>query len=283
MQKRITISRTTAVLLLAGMALGIVVSAGALLASPELHGIWDDFRCYNCHGDIHGAVKLEDVPFNAYVLLTGDVPEAQYITVNDIFPYRESEDAAISIPDLLSQYGVQEFAAVNLVSSDGGFVFLQREFITDNSLLMPYLESIRFADENQHVSTWLKGVSKIVVIGSEKPLIVDGIRYSIGELLLENTHVVVTERGRAMYRRPGTEKTYLGEYSHLVEGRLVEDLVQGSYNRLIVSNRDGETYDITAATAGGAVIAMVRGAPTLVFPDTTRRDWVSDVIEIRSE
>lgn len=283
MKERITISRTTAVLLLAGMALGIVVSAGALLVSPDLHGILDDFRCYNCHGDIHGAVKLEDVPFNAYVLLTGDVPEAQYITVNDIFPYRESEDAAISIPDFLSQYGVQEFAAVNLVSSDGGFVFLQREFITDNSLLMPYLESIRFADENQHVSTWLKGVSKIVVIGSEKPLIVDGIRYSIGELLLENTHVVVTERGRAMYRRPGTEKTYLGEYSHLVEGRLMEDLVQGSYNRLVVSNRDGETYDIPSATAGGAVIAMVRGVPTLVLPDTTRRDWVSDVIEIRSE
>jgi len=283
MKKRITISSSSVVLLLVGIILGVVVSAAALVTSPQLHGIWDDFRCYNCHGEIHGAVKVEDVPFNAFVLLTGDVPKAEYIRVNDIFPYRQREDAAISIPDFLAQYGVLGFAGVNLVSSDGGIVFLQREYITEKSLLVPYLEGIRFADENQHVSTWLKGVSKIVVIGTEKPLIVDGIGYSIGEILGENTHTVVTERGRAMYRRPGTEKTYRGEYSHLVEGKLLDDLIQGTYSALTVTSRDGDTHHIPAAKTEGAVIGMVRGVPTLVFPDTTRRDWISDVVGIRSE
>jgi hypothetical protein len=87
----------------------------------------------------------------------GDVPQATYFFVDDLFPYHEAElGTAISLPDLLARYGAQEFSQVALESLDGVFVTLDRQYVTERSRLVPYMEGIRFKDENQHASTWLK-------------------------------------------------------------------------------------------------------------------------------
>jgi hypothetical protein len=101
---------------------------------------------------------MANVPFNDLILLLGDVPEPDYIPINEILPYREQPGTHVRLLDFLAERGVNEFESVTLASRDGGFVTVTRENLTGEALLMPHVDGVRFAAENLHVSTWLKGV-----------------------------------------------------------------------------------------------------------------------------
>ncbi|MCJ7619914.1 MAG: hypothetical protein MUP64_06825, partial [Anaerolineae bacterium] len=230
-----TIALSTIVTVLVGVAIGVAGSIGGLLISPKLTGITSEFRCVDCH-QLHGAINLDEVPFNSFVLLTGDVPEPRLISVNDILPYRYAGEAGLSLPDFLANNGVEDFKEVSLISTDGGIVTLERQYVSERSLLLPYLESIRFQDDGLHVSTWLKGINKIIVIGEELPIIIDGRATSMGRLLRENTLTVVSERSYPMYRSEEDGEVRKGEYSHLHTGAPIGD---------VVAHRDFATLTVT--------------------------------------
>jgi hypothetical protein len=280
--KRVSVNVAIIIAVLVGIAVGVAGSIGGLLISPRLAGVSSEFRCVSCH-QLHGAITLDDVPFNALVLLTGDVPESKWITVNDILPYRHVGEASITLPELLVQNGVHAFKEVSLISTDGALVTLAKENTSESSLLLPYLEGIRFQDANLHVSTWLKGVSKIIVVGEELPIVIDGRGTSMGRLLRENTLTVVSERSYPMYRSEEDGQVREGEYSHLHTGAPISGAVaHPDFTTLTVIDAQGETYTLNALQADRAILTIYYGQPTLLLPDLHRGEWISEVVRVES-
>jgi len=281
-KRHISVNVATIATVLVGIAIGVVGSVAGLLISPRLAGVSAEFRCVSCH-QLHGAINLSDVPFNALVLLTGDVPEPRWISVNDILPYRHAGQASLSLPDLLAENGVQDFKEVSLISTDGGIVTLARENVTGRSLLLPYLEGIRFQDDNLHISTWLKGINKIIVVREDLPIIIDGRATSIGRLLRENTLTVVAERSHPMYRSEEDGQVREGEYSHLHTGAPIASVVSHpDFATLSVTDADGETHIIDARQAEQAILTIYYGKSTLLLPDLHKGEWISDVVSVES-
>ena len=282
MKRNRTINISIIVAVLVGIVIGIIGSAGGLLISPHLSGISSDFRCVDCH-QLHGAVTLDNVPFNAFVLLTGDVPQPELLRVNDILPYRYAGQVSISLLDLLAQNGVEDFKEVSLISTDGGIVTIERQYVSEGSLLLPYMEGIRFQDDDLHISTWLKGINKIIVIGNELPITIDGRGTSIGRLLRENTLTVVSERSNPMYRSEVDGEVREAEYSHLHTGASIETIVaHPNFQTLAVTDAKGQTHTIGARTAENAILTIYYGNVTLLFPDLHRGEWISNVVKVIS-
>ena len=282
MTKRVNVNLTTIIAVLIGIAVGVTASIGGLLISPHLAGVSSEFRCVSCH-QLHGAITLDNVPFNALVLLTGDVPEPKWITVNDILPYRHLGEASITLQELLAQNGVHAFKEVSLISTDGGLVTLAKDNIGESSLVLPYLEGIRFQDANLHVSTWLKGISKIIIVGEELPIVIDGRATSMGRLLRENTLTVVSERSFPMYRSEEDGQVREGEYSHLHTGAPISGAVaHPDFTSLTVIDAQGETYTVNALQAEQAILTIYYGQPTLLLPDLHRGEWISEVVRVES-
>lgn len=282
MKRRIVVSLPVIVGVAAGIVVGITGSAVGLLVSPRLAGISSDFRCVDCH-QLHGAVTLDDVPFNALVLLTGDVPEPGFLSVNDILPYRSAGRVSMSLLGLLAQNGVQDFKEVSLISTDGGIVTIAKEYVTDHSLLLAYLEGIRFQDDDLHISTWLKGISKIIVVGNELSLVIDGRATSMGRLLRENTSTVVSERSYPMYRSEEDGQVRKAEYSHLHTGAPIREVVaHPDFSTLSVTDSQGQVRTLDARTAEKAILTTYYGSPTLLLPGLHRGEWVPDVVKVIS-
>jgi hypothetical protein len=273
-----------AAILIVGLVLGVGGAAAGILISPQLHGIEKEFRCVGCHGQLHAAVQLDSLPYNAIVDLTGDVVKPGFITVNDVFPYRASEPKSVSLPEFIKTYGsTTDYSRVILVSTDGGRVSLEREYISEKSLLVPFLEGIRFTDENQHASTWLKGISEIIVVGNERKVAVDGKPYTMGGLLAGPTVSVSAEGGTAMKANLKTDAIFRGEYAHLYKGAVVGNVVaERDYKKLTATDRGGKSYDLSREESDGCVLTIVDGKTTLVLPKESRRLWVFDLVDLKS-
>jgi len=275
------VKRTVAILLAAVFGLIAGVSATSWRAFPTEDMI-ARASCAECH-DVHGAIEWADAPFQSQIWIMGDVPEATYAFVNDLFPYRNAErGTAISLPDLLARYGAPDFQRVAIESLDGGIVVLDREYVTEHARLVPYLEGIRFQDENQHVSTWLKGVRWIIVVG-EPTLEVNGEPTSMGRLLLTDRVSVAAEGGDALFVSPLDGKTYRGDYAHLYTGARLERLLgEASYTTLEATDASGAVHAYTAEEVADAVIATVDGRPTLLLPGASRSNWLLDLARVET-
>ncbi len=238
--------------------------------------------CNTCHDD-HGSVEMANLPFNNLLELTGDVPEPGYIAINDILPYREQPGTHITLLDLLAQYGVSEFESVSFASTDGGLVTIERPNLTAEAMLMPHVDGVRFAAENLHVSTWLKGINQIIVVGTEKPLTVDGEPTSIGRLLLGPTASVTVEQTDVLLKSETDGQVRRGKTAYRMEGALLEGAVAQGFHSLRVRTEAGDEQTLTAEDAHDAILLLLRGKVTLVLPERTRGDWISGVVEITSE
>lgn len=249
----------------------------------ECHETTEFHTCDTCHDD-HGAIELSGVPFYAVVAFTGDVPEPGYVTIDEILPYPDHPHTHIPLLDFLAAQGVTAFERVTLASDDGGFVTIERPNLTQGALLMPYEDGIRFADENLHVSTWLKGITRIIVVGSETPLTVDGQATSMGRLLLGPTRSVTVEETDVMLKSELDGEIRRAKTASRVEGAPIEDIIaHPAFQRLVIRDRDGETYTLTAEEAQGAVLILMYGRVTLALPARGRSQWITDVIEITSQ
>jgi hypothetical protein len=239
--------------------------------------------CATCHDD-HGSAEMAGVPFNTLVLLAGDVPEPGYIAVNDILPYRDQPGTHVTLLDFLSDYGVEDLKQVTLASRDEGFVTFDRPNLTEEALLMPHVDGLRFAAENLHVSTWLKGVWRIIVVGADRPLTIDGHRTSMGRLLLGPTRSVTVEQTDVMLRSETDGQVRRGKTASRIEGAGLADILDDPrFHTLLVRDASGEEHTLSAEQAAGAVLAQMGDRVVLVLPGRGRGQWIADVVELLSE
>ena len=290
-----------AILLVGGAVLLVVLDAPlAAPASAALHFPWamlaaesekmvecvechepDTFHtCETCHDD-HGSAEMASVPFDDLILLVGDVPEPGYIAVNDILPYRDQPNTHVALLDFLAEHGAADFQAVTLASRDEGFVTLERENLTAGALLMPHTDGVRFAAEDLHVSTWLKGVWRMIVVGPATPLTIDGQQTSIGRLLLGPTRSVTVEETGVMLKSEADGQVRSALTAARIEGVAVEDLAGGSgFESLVVRDARGGEQTLAAEEVQGAVLAQLFGRVTLVLPGRGRSEWIQDVVTV---
>jgi hypothetical protein len=246
--------------------------------SPEVF-----HNCDACHDD-HGSAELSNLPFNNLIVLVGDVEGPRYIPVNEILPYRDQPGTHVTLSGVLADQGIAEFESVTLVSRDRGFVTIDRANLTDEALLMPHVDGVRFAAENLHVSTWLKGIWRIIVVGADKPLTIDGYRTSIGRLLLGPTRSVTLEQTDVMLVSETDGEIRKAKTASRVEGIGLSDIVgDPGFDTLLVRDGSGAEHSLTAAEARGAVLAQMGDGVTLVLPNRGRTAWIRDVVEIVSE
>jgi hypothetical protein len=239
--------------------------------------------CATCHDD-HGSAEMSGVPFNTLILLAGDVPEPGYVAVNDILPYRDQPGTHVSLLDFLSGHGVEGLEQVTLASRDEGFVTLDRPNLTEEALLMPHVDGLRFAAENLHISTWLKGVWRIIVVDSERPLMIDGQPTSMGRLLLGPTRSVTIEQTDTMLKSKTDGEIRKGKTASRIEGAAVADIVgDPEFDLLLVRDAEGRERSLTAQDAAGALLAQMNGKVVLVLPGRGRAQWIFDVVEIVPE
>jgi hypothetical protein len=249
----------------------------------ECHEPVDFHTCDSCHDD-HGSAEMANVPFDDLILLQGDVPEPGYIPVNDILPYRDQPGTHLALLDFLADHGVNAFESVTLASRDEGFVTIERANLTGEALLMPHVDGVRFADENLHVSTWLKGVWRIIVVGPDKPLTLDGYRTSIGRLLLGPTRSVTVEQTDVMLRSESDGQIRKAKTASRIEGAGLADIVADpGFDTLLVREDGGGEHALTAAEARGAVLAQMGQQVVLILPARGRAQWIVGVVELVSE
>jgi hypothetical protein len=236
--------------------------------------------CASCH-DGHGAAELSNVPFNALIALEGDVPEPTWIPINELLPYREQPNTQVSLLDLLAEHEVAEFESVSMASTDGGFVTVTRGNLTAEALLMPHVDGVRFAAPDLHISTWLKGVVRIVVVGPDKPLRIDGRPTSIGRLLIGPTLNVTVEQADVMLKSPDDGQVRKAKTAGRIEGAPISALVADpAFARLVVRDSQGETHTLSARDARDALLVQRRGQVVLVLPDRGQPQWIEDVVEV---
>jgi hypothetical protein len=239
--------------------------------------------CRSCH-DGHGSAEMASVPFNSLIALSGDVSEPTYIPINELLPYRDQPETQVALLDLLAEHGAEAFESISLVSSDGGFVTVARENLTPEALLMPHVDGVRFAAPNLHISTWLKGVDQIIVVGVDKPLRIDGRNTSIGRLLTGPTVNVTVEQTDVMLKSPDDGQVRKAKTAGRIEGAPLSALVADpSFQTLIVRDESGQEHTLTAEEARNAVLAQRRGKAVLVLPDRGQPQWIEGVVEIASQ
>jgi hypothetical protein len=249
----------------------------------ECHEPVDFHTCESCH-DEHGSAEMANVPFDDLILLQGDVPEPGYIAVNDILPYCDQPNTHVALLDFLADRGVTEFESVTLASRDEGWVTVDRDNLTAEALLMPHVDGVRFAAENLHVSTWLKGVWRIVVVGPAKPLTLDGYRTSFGRLLLGPTTGVTIEQTDVMLRSEADGQIRKAKTASRIEGANLADIVADpGFDTLLVRDASGGEHTLTTAEARGAVLSQMGPQIILVLPSRGRAQWIVDVVELVSE
>ncbi|HQE93915.1 MAG TPA: hypothetical protein PLH19_14425 [Anaerolineae bacterium] len=249
----------------------------------ECHEPSQFHTCTTCHDD-HGAIEMENVPFYAGITFGGDVPHPGYVLIDDILPYRDQPHTHLPLLDFLAQQGVADFESVTLTSNDGGFVTITRENLTASALLMPYEDGIRFADENLHISSWIKGIQRIIVVEKETPLVIDGQSTSIGRLLIGPTQLVTVEQTDVMFKSEEDGAVRKASSGSRVEGVPIVGIVANpAFTQLVVRDASGAESTLSADEARGALLVQLRGQVTLVLPKRGRSQWITDVVELRSE
>jgi len=248
----------------------------------ECHKAVDFHDCYTCHDD-HGAVELAGIRFYEVVEFTGDVPEHSFVRVNDVMPDQENAGTHILLLDFLAQQGVDTFESVTFTTNDGGLTTIEAQYLDETAMLVPYVDGVRFVTGSVHVSTWLKGIQQIIVVGSEKPLTIDGEATSIGRLMLGET-VRLTVEGSDTMLTTDDGSTGLAFVANRVEGaRLLPLLKTTSPTQVLITDLEGNQYQLAGDEIEEAVIAIVRRETTLVLPSRGRSAWITNVVQIDSE
>lgn len=254
-----------------------------MVTCGECHSSEDFHTCSSCH-DEHGAVELSGITFFEVVELTGDVPDPAFVRVNEVLPDQENTGTHITVLDFLAQNGVEQdaFESVTFMSSDGGLVTIEAQYIDETAMLLPYVDGLRFVSETVHVSTWLKGISRIIVVGTERPLLIDGEATSIGRLLIGETVRLTLESTDVMLANDAGGTSH-AQVANSVEGALLAPLLSNpDPESILVTNSAGETFELSGEEAANAALAMVYDEITLVFPERGRSAWLTDIVEIES-
>lgn len=252
-----------------------------MVACAECHKTADFHSCDTCHDD-HGAVELSGVTFFEVVELTGDVPDPTFVRINEILPDQKNLGTHITLFEFLRQNGVEQFESVTFTTSDGGLTTIGFEFLDDTAMLVPYMDGVRFITESVHSSTWLKGIKRIIIVGTEKPLTIDGEKTSIGRLLTGETIRLTVEGSEVMLTNDSGE-TNLAYVANWAEGALLlPHLKTLQPESVYITDVKGATVELSIDEVQNAVIGIVRDKVTLILPNRGRSAWPTEIIEIES-
>jgi len=171
---------------------------------------------------------------------------------------------------------------VTFTTNDGGFTTIERQYLDETALLVPYIDGVRFITESVHSSTWLKGISRITIVTEETPLTIDGESTSIGRLLLGETIRVTVEGSEVMLTGEDGE-TSRAFVANWAEGpRLLPLLENPSPEGVVVTDSEGNETELTFEEIQNAIIAIIRDEITLVLPDRGRSVWPTKIVRIES-
>ena len=270
------------VALLSEYGLGTLWEEGVQMNEcAECHTTEEFHSCDTCHDD-HGSAELTNVPFSEVVDFTGDVPDPSFLKINAIIPDHDNVGTHITVLALLEQQGVEDFESITFITNDGGSATIEAQYIDDTAMLVPYVDGIRFASDQVHASSWLKGIVKIIVVGKERPITIDGVTTSIGRLLLGDT-MRVTIEGTDVMLADDDDNVSHAFVANWVQGAPLLSLLQNSDpEEVMITDASGETITLSGEEISNAVIAMIYDKVTLVLPDRGRSAWPVDIIEIES-
>jgi hypothetical protein len=264
----------------AGMILG---EAQEMHQCAECHESKDFHTCETCH-NAHGAAVLSGIAFNTTVHLTGDVPEDRFIPSNHVFFDKKKKLDKITIGDFLHANGIDAFKSITLYSNDGGFTTIKSDQLGDTSFLLPYEDSIRFADEKLHVSTWLKGISKIIVVGDSRKIEINKSEFSFGELLLNETVQFTVEQAPVMLKNEADGLIRTGFTAERLEGIELSKLIPFNDGKeYSVKLKSGTVQKILGSELKNSKLVLVKTDIVLVFPDKSRNSWIRQVISINED
>jgi hypothetical protein len=248
----------------------------------ECHHASDFHSCETCH-DEHGSVIFDNIRFYAVIELTGDVPDPGFVRINQILPYQENFETHITLDEFLTQHGIIDFESITFMTNDGGLVTIPYENLDKTSMLVPYLDGVRFVTESVHQSTWLKAITKIVIVSQERSITIDNEPTSIGRLLLNNS-VNMTVEGSDVFLTGDDGHTRDAFVANRVEGALLLPLLANpETDSVIVKNLQGEKWSFSPTELVNAILSMNRGTVTLILPDRGRVNWPTNVSEVQSQ
>ena len=261
----------------------ILDEAKTMQKCGECHESKDFHTCETCHNE-HGSAVLSGLAFNSTIHLTGDVPEDKFISSNHIFLNENQKSDKITINDFLKKYGIGKFKSVTLYSNDGGFTTIESDQLGETSFLLPYEESIRFADENLHISTWLKGISKIIVVRDEKNLSIGGKKKSFGELLLKDTVQFTVEQAPVMLKNTSDGLIRTGYTAERMEGIEVSKLLTIKDERnYLLKLADGSNVNLKGSELTDTKLVLIGSDIVLVFPAKGRNSWIRKIVSIEEK
>ena len=210
------------------------------------------------------------------------MPDPSFLKINAIIPDQENVGTHITVPDLLAQQGVEDFESVTFMSNDGGSATVEAQYLDETAMLVPYVDGIRFASEIVHASSWLKGIVKIVVVGQETPLLIDGEATSIGRLLLGDQMQVTIEGTDVMLADDDGNLSHAFVANWIQGAPLISLLKNKTPEEITVTDVSGNTITLSGEEVTNAVITMIYDKVTLVLPDRGRSAWPVDIVEIES-
>jgi hypothetical protein len=261
----------------------ILAEAQEMHKCGECHESKDFHTCETCH-NAHGAAVLSGIAFNTTIHLTGDVPEDRFIPSNHVFFDNKQKLDKITIGDFLHANGVDTYKSVTLYSNDGGFTTIEKDQLGDTSYLLPYKDSIRFADENLHVSTWLKGIAKIIVVGDARKISINASEISFGELLISETVQFMVEQAPVMLKNESDGLIRTGYTAERLEGVEVSRLITIADNKnYLLKLEDGSIQTLKGSELQNSKLVLISSDIVLVFPEKSRNAWIRQITGISEE
>jgi hypothetical protein len=261
----------------------LVDEAEKMHECAECHESEDFHSCETCHNE-HGSAVFAGLNFYSSIHLTGDVPEGKFIPTNHVFLVNGQTIGLITIDDFLERFGIDEYQTVTFASNDGGFTTISKDQLGETSFLLPFQNGVRFADEKIHISTWIKNISRIIVVGNYQDLIIGDRAYSLGELMLLDTVRFTVEQAQVMLRSELDGIIRNGFTAERLEGiELVSllDTLPGIVYRIGLKN--GDSVERTIEELEGSKLVQIGKELTLVFPEKSRNQWLYGVSSITEE
>lgn len=247
----------------------------------ECHAGTDFHTCSDCHDD-HGAVEMAGIQFYAVIDLTGDVPDPSFVRINEVLPDQENAGTHITVQDFLAQNGVEEYESITFITNDGGMTTINAEYIDETAMLVPYVDGVRFASETLHASSWLKGITRIIVVGLDTPLTIDGVETSIGRLLIGEIVHLVVESTDVMLADDEGNLSHATTANWIEAAPLAPLLSDPSPTSITVTDSSGAEIELTSDEIENAALTMNHDTVTLVLPARGRSAWLVEIISIES-
>ncbi len=251
----------------------------------ECHDPKTEFHvCSTCH-DEHGSIELPNLSFYTMVELTGDVPEVVFIPTNHFFnSYTVLPNTFLTVDDFMAKWGIASYESITFYTHDGNYVTVNKSEITKNAKFLPYEDGIRFASEDLHGSAWPKGIARIIIVGSEKPLQIGNEYTSFGRLLLGKTTSLTVEEAKVMFRSTEDSITRTAITATRIEGAALNDLIDLSrYKNVIFTLQNSSLVVLPASEVKDAVLTKQKASLVLVIPGKGRNKWLFGIAKIEGE